>query len=319
MSAVKIYLAPIQGITDFTFRNLFNKHFKGIFKFYTPFVRFGGKLEVKKSQQTDLLSEKNLVERLVPQILTNSADEILYFVGYVQKLGYSEVNWNLGCPFPMVTKRQLGSGLLPFPDKIDTILNGIFENNSLNFSVKMRLGYSRVEESIRILNVLNKYPVSEIIIHPRVGTQMYKGSVNPDAFLECSKISCHQVCYNGDINCYADYELVKSRYNRLDTLMIGRGLISNPFLAEQITLGNSLASDDKLERFSLFHAELFETYQDLLAGPGHLLQKMLQLWEYFSLAFENQHKVLKLIKKANSLTKYHNAIYEILNNQEFKL
>jgi len=181
----QIYLAPIQGITDFIFRDLFCRHFHGIDKVFAPFVRFQNDLEIKKSQIIDLLPANNNGKCFVPQVLSNNADEIIYFANYISDLGYSELNWNLGCPFPMLVKRQLGSGLLPFADRIEQILSKVFQMVTIQFSIKMRLGFSDKAESIQVLNVLNKFSLSEIIIHPRLGTQIYKGVVDLEAFTNC--------------------------------------------------------------------------------------------------------------------------------------
>jgi tRNA-dihydrouridine synthase B len=319
MSEIKIYLAPIQGITDYTFRNLFCKHFAGIDKVFAPFVRFQNEFEIKKSQVIDLFPKNNIPETTVPQILSNNATEILYFADYIKDLGYAELDWNLGCPFPMLTKRQLGSGILPFPERIDSILHEVYQKISIKLSIKMRLGYAQHAETFPVLEILNKYPLSEIIIHPRLGKQMYKGSVDLESFSECLKISNHKVCYNGDINGFDDYKNIKKRFNSIDTLMLGRGLISHPFLAGEIAKNKEVEIENKLERFSLFHSELFESYADILSGPGHLLAKMQQLWEYFSISFVDQHKAYKMIKKAKSIEKYHQAIYEIFNCNAFIL
>jgi tRNA-dihydrouridine synthase B len=314
MAQTEFYLAPIQGITDNTFRNLFCTHFLGVDKVFAPFVRLQNGLEIKKSQMNDLLPKNNRCKAFVPQILSNNANEILYFAEYIQSLGYSELNWNLGCPFPMVTKRQMGSGLLPFTEKVDNILELVFRKIAIRLSIKMRLGYSTNEEAMPLLKIMNKFPISEIIIHPRLGKQMYKGSVDLDSFSECLKVSNHSIGYNGDINYLKDYKILEERFGNIHIWMLGRGLLSNPFLLEEILEPNELGAEDKLERFSLFHHDLQEAYSKLLSGPGHLLSKMHQLWEYFSCFFEDQHKVFKAIKKTNSIEKYQMAVYHILNS-----
>lgn len=317
MSDLKLYLAPIQGITDHIFRSTFNNFFPGTHKAFTPFVRFQKSLEIKKSQIADIQPENNSIKYIVPQVLSNKASEIIYFASLVKQLGYSEINWNLGCPFPMVVNRNMGSGLLKNAGLIDEILETVFQNIKIDLSIKMRTGYLKGEEIFPVLEVLNKYPVSEIIIHPRVGKQMYSGYVDLDLFEECLKITKHQVCYNGDIKSLEDFVNIQQRFNKINACMLGRGAISNPFLFEEISNNTESDTIDKLERFSEFHHKLFELYENILSGPGHLLDKMLKLWEYFSISFEEPRKVLKMIKKSNSVDKYNQAIYEIFNNMKY--
>ncbi|MEN8886264.1 MAG: tRNA-dihydrouridine synthase, partial [Winogradskyella sp.] len=114
--------SPLQGFTDFRFRNAFNHYFGGIDTFYAPYIRFNNKLIIKNSYKIDLQLQNNTELEVIPQIMTNSADEFLFVVDYIQELGYKELNWNLGCPYPMVTNRGMGSGLICDPEKINHIL-----------------------------------------------------------------------------------------------------------------------------------------------------------------------------------------------------
>jgi tRNA-dihydrouridine synthase len=318
MSGLKLYLAPIQGITDYTFRNTFVECFHGLNKAFSPFVRFQQGFEIKKSQLNDIIAENNNQEIIVPQVLSNKSTEILHFASLVKDLGYSEINWNLGCPFPMVVNRKMGAGILPDAELIDKILEEVFQDIKIKLSIKMRIGFINTEEVFPVLEVLDKYPVSEIIIHPRLGKQMYKGTVNLDIFEKCLINTKHQVCYNGDINTFNDFVKLKERFSSINCWMLGRGVISNPFLIEKVYKRSELEDVNKLERFSEFHNKLHERYESLLSGPGHLFDKMLKFWEYFSASFEEPHKVIKLIKKAKSPVKYKLAIYEIFNNVKYK-
>ncbi|MFT5752313.1 MAG: tRNA-dihydrouridine synthase B, partial [Dokdonia sp.] len=101
--SVTLLSSPLQGFTDFRFRNAFHKYFGGIDTFYAPYIRLDGKLKIKGSYQRDLDPENNIDMPVIPQVMTNDADEFLFVVKYIQELGYTELNWNLGCPYPMVT------------------------------------------------------------------------------------------------------------------------------------------------------------------------------------------------------------------------
>lgn len=311
----RFLLAPIQGVTDYPFRNAFQKYFGSVDFMYSPYLRLDKDLQLKKSRIKDVLPENNIGVNLIPQIMTNSSEGFLYLSDFLIDQGYSEVNWNLGCPFPMVTNRKLGSGFLPFYDEIDQLLNEALPKTKLKLSIKMRMGLEDENEIFRVLPVLDKYPISEIIIHPRTGKQMYKGEINLQIFDECLALTNHKICYNGDINTLQDFENLKQKYTSVNTWMIGRGAVVNPFLFSQIK-GDKLP-ENRIDQFSKFHDELFSTYQDLLSGQSHVLNKMRVFWEYFALSFSNDHKSYKKIKKATSIEKYQHAVEQMYKDENW--
>ncbi|MFN8255185.1 MAG: tRNA-dihydrouridine synthase family protein [Bacteroidales bacterium] len=317
MNPHKLTLAPIQGITDFIFRNLFLKHFKGADEVYTPFVRLQNDGSVKKSQLKDILPENNSFGKTIPQILVNSGKDFIYLENVLNDLGYNEINLNLGCPYPMVAKRKLGSGLLPFPDLVRQLFDEVFQQTNMRISVKMRTGYLSETEILDILPVLNNYPLGRIIIHPRIGKQLYSGRADYDWFKHCMELSVHSLTYNGDIDSLSTFNLLAEYLNGINNWMIGRAAISNPFLFEEIKSGKSDSAEKKLERFAEFHNELFDSNAANLNGPGHLLNKMIGYWEYFSFLFPNPKLVYKKIKKSRTVSNYNAVIYEIFNDSLF--
>jgi len=311
----KLLSSPLQGFTDFRFRNSFNKYFGGIDTFYAPYIRLNGKPEIKLAYQRDILPKNNTGLELIPQIMTNDADEFLYVAKYVQGLGYKELNWNLGCPYPMVAKRGLGSGLINDPAKINGILHKVYAESDIIVSVKMRLGYKNSEEIFRVLPFLEAYPIKSIAIHPRIGKQLYKGEVDLDSFQRCIENTNHKIYYNGNITSVAGFNELAERFPMTDHWMIGRGIIADPFLPEMIKSNTSAYPENRIEIFSKFHDALLHDYSQVLSGPGHIIMKMFHFWEYFISSFSNSQKGLKKIKKAKSMSAYENAVRDILNNE----
>ncbi|MFV8269926.1 tRNA dihydrouridine synthase [Flavobacterium sp. GT2N3] len=309
--------SPLQGFTDFRFRNAQNKIFGGIDTFYSPYIRLNGKMVIKPSYERDLLPENNLDLEVIPQVITNDADEFLFVAKYVRELGYKELNWNLGCPYPMVTKSGMGSGLIANPEKINNILHRAHSESDIVVSMKMRLGYENSEEILDVLPILDTYPIKNIAIHARIGKQLYKGGVNLDAFQHCVDNTKHKLYYNGDITSVAKFHEMQQRFPCIDHWMIGRGLISDPFLPGMIKNNTTEYPANKLELFSNFHDTLYAIYSESLSGSTHILLKMYHLWEYFSATFSNPHKVLKKIKKAQSIRNYEAAVAEIFKNEKF--
>ena len=269
-----LYSSPLQGYTDFRFRNAFQKYFGGIDQYIAPYIRLKGEHEIKAANERDILPSNNSTIELIPQLMTKDAREFISVAKYVQKQGYKELNWNLGCPYPMVAKRGMGSGLLNSPEKIDEILSIVNAESDIRVSVKMRLGYENSDEIFKVLPMLEKYPLAYIAIHPRIGKQLYKGEVNLKAFERCIGQSRHLILYNGDITSVQTFREMKDRFPGIEHWMIGRGLIADPFLPGMIKADNHMYPENKIEIFSKFHDTLFSSYMEALSGPKHILLRM---------------------------------------------
>jgi tRNA-dihydrouridine synthase len=307
--------SPLQGFTDFRFRNAFHHYFGGIDTFYAPYIRLNGKMVIKNNYQRDLLPENNTELEVIPQIMTNDADEFLFVVDYIQQLGYKELNWNLGCPYPMVTKRGMGSGLICDPEKINHILDRVHSETDIVVSMKMRMGYEHAEEILDAFPVLDNYPLKNIAIHARIGKQLYKGGVNLEAFQRCIESTKHKLYYNGDITSVAKFKEMQTRFPSIDHFMMGRGLIADPFLPCMIKNNTTEYPKNRWEIFSEFHDTIYQQYDAALSGPTPIKMKMQGFWEFFSQSFSNPQKTFKKIKKANNPRAYQQAVAEILKNE----
>ncbi len=310
----KLISSPLQGFTDFRFRNAFHKFFGGIDVFYAPYIRFNGKLEIKQSYQLDLAPENNLVPELIPQVMTADPDEFLLAANYIKSLGYTELNWNLGCPYPMVTKRGMGSGLICNHEQIDLILDRVHRETDVTISMKMRLGYEETTEILEAFETLKKYPLKNIAIHARTGKQLYKGGVHLDAFQDCIDAAPHILYYNGDITSVDAFTDRRERFSSINHFMIGRGLIADPWLPHMIQHDLRDYPVDRWEVFRNFHDRIFQQYDDYLQGPTPIKMKMQGFWGYFAEQFDSPQKVFKKIKKAGNTKNYQVAVNEILNS-----
>lgn len=308
-----LYLAPLRGITDVLFRNVFVRHFGGLDQAIAPFINPQRSPSNKKKLLADLFPEDNRQLAVIPQLLNNSADEFLDLALRLEDLGYTSLNWNLGCPAPMVANKGRGSGLLPYPDEIIDLLDQVIPKLSATLSIKMRLGFREKRESIELLPRLNDFPLEEIIIHPRLGKQMYKGKTDPDGFADCLSLTRHRVVYNGDITSAQVYTELAERFPTISRWMIGRGILANPFLAEELKGKFEMDTTKKRERIRGFHDELCEGYRQKLSGPGHLLGKMKQLWLYLIFSFPSKDKAFKKIKKARTEQQLLEAAEQMFN------
>ncbi|MES2799951.1 MAG: tRNA-dihydrouridine synthase family protein [Bacteroidota bacterium] len=308
--------SPLQGFTDYRFRNAFQRYFGGIDVFYAPYVRLNGTFEIKPVYERDLNPKNNVGVNLIPQIITNDADEFLFVANYVKELGYTELNWNLGCPYPMVTNRGMGSGLICNSPKIDAILNRVHNESDIIVSMKMRMGYENPMEILDVFPILEKYPIKNIGIHARIGKQLYKGDVDLVAFERCVENTNHTLYYNGDITTVSKFKELNDRFPSINHWMIGRGLISDPCLPLMIKANIENYPENRMELFQAFHNELLFEYSQQLSGDKHVILKMTHLWEYFELVFESSQRLIKKMKKSKKLEDYKQAFELFLEEVE---
>ena len=315
----RIYFAPLQESTDYIYRGAHAKFFGGVDKYYAPYIVRQNDGTVKTSHLRDIKSANNEGYPFVPQILAGNSADFIFLTRMLQDNGYNEINWNLGCPYPMVTNKGLGSGLLPFPERIKSILDESLPQINCRISIKMRTGLQSHDEIFQIIDILNEFPLSEIILHPRFGKQLYRGERNEAIFAEVHKTLKHPLIYNGDIESAENLKRLNLLYGDITTWMIGRGILKNPFLPVLLKKGILPETEEKAIILRNFHDEIFHRYAALLSGSSHLLMRMEKFWSYFSFAFPDQHKTFKRIKKATNLVKYEaaaNENFQRLKNHE---
>lgn len=304
---MKIYLAPLEGITGWIYRSAVHECFGGFDKYFIPFIRPNQKGHFSAREKKDILPEHNKGMQAVPQILTNCSEDFLYTADKLKEYGYEEINLNLGCPSKTVVTKGRGSGFLSDPDKLDRFLEEVFDRCPLKVSVKTRLGMEDAEEFHTLLGIYNRYPLEELIIHPRVQKDFYKNTPNLEVFGEALLKSRASVCYNGDITSVLDYRKLKDRFPDLECIMTGRGVLADPSLARQLRGGRGL---DKGE-LRRFHDIVYEGYCREMSGDRTILYKMKELWFYLAGVFSDSKKYAKKIKKAERCTVYEQIIEEL--------
>ena len=306
-----IYLAPLQGFTDFVYRKVCHQVVTGVDAFFIPYITLKSNAILAKYRK-EILPENNAQERVVPQILAQSGSELVRLAQILSDMGYSEVNLNMGCPYPMVTNRGKGAGLLPHPDRIDQILNEYFGSSKLKLSIKLRTGLDSATELGKIIPVLNKYPLKEVILHPRIAKQLYSGEIDTEAFKLAVESMEHELAFNGDILCKNDFKYRQMQFPGIGKWMIGRGILMNTLLPLELK-GISLSEQERREKLMEFHALMLDNYLGLMDNEGNALNKMQQFWIYFSHNFPKQKKVLKSIKKSKTLIRYRPVVQQVFN------
>lgn len=249
---MQFYFAPMEGITGYVFRNAYEAVFSGIDKYFSPFIVPHKNREFKTRELKDIFPEHNDNIYLVPQILTNDAGDFLRAAETFRELGYEEVNLNLGCPSGTVTAKGKGAGFLAYPKELDIFLENIYEKANVKISIKTRIGISSKEEFARLMEIYRKYPIEELIIHPRLLQDYYKNTPDIDAFAQAARNYPGKIIYNGDIFSKEDYLALTARVSHLDGVMLGRGLLMNPGLVRDIKGEMSVTMDEVKE----FHKQI---------------------------------------------------------------
>ena len=303
---MRLYLAPLEGITGWIFRSALYKCFGGFDKYFVPFIRPNQMGHFSAREKKDILPAHNEGMYTVPQILTNKPEDFIRTAAKLKEYGYEEINLNLGCPSKTVVTKGRGAGFLAYPDRLDAFLDEIFEKCDIRISVKTRLGMEEPEEFYHLLEIYNKYPMEELIIHPRVNTP------NLELFSEILPKSRNPVCYNGDIFTPDDYERFVNLQPSVERIMTGRGVLADPALARRIR-GGSAAGKEELRRF---HELLYAGYCEEMSGDRTILYKMKELWTYLAPRFTNYKKYAKKIKKAEKCPVYEKVVEELFENEE---
>lgn len=304
-------MAPMEGITTYIYRSVYEKYYGGIDRYYTPFL---ASMHLSSREKNEVLPEHNKGIQLIPQILSNKAEEFLEITRQLKEYGYTCVNLNLGCPSGTVVSKHRGAGFLAVPQELDAFLAEIFEKSLLKISIKTRIGICSESEWEDVLKIYEKYPIEELIVHTRLQKDFYKHPARPHTF-EAAKRLGVPLCYNGDVTSVGALDCVLAEHPDISRVMIGRGLIANPELIEELT---DQPKRDK-ERLQSFLTDICDRYQrEMSGGERNTLYKMKEIWVYLGDQFEGAKKHVKKIKKANRLAEYEAAMDALFRDCELK-
>lgn len=301
---MQLSFAPMEGLTSHIFRCTHSRLFGGADEYYSPFIAPDGSGRFKGGSLRDVLPENNVGLKLVPQILVNKAEPFLVVARELQDLGYEHVNLNAGCPSPTVVPKHKGAGMLADLRSLDNTLADIFSRCEIKVSVKTRLGLESTEEFPRILEIYNKYPIHELIIHARDRKGMYKSPVDTESFIKAFEESRAPVCYNGDIFSPEQLISLKERLPGLDRIMLGRGAVANPALFRQLRGGKALEK----EELKAYHDALLEAFEQAALGDRYTFGRLKELWFYFSFMFADCSKEVKRVYKSRDKAEYVSAV-----------
>ncbi len=312
---MRLILAPLQDVTGYLFRNVWQRYFEGLDEGVTPFLPAVTGLKVRRCHLRDVLPEhQDGMMTLVPQLMGSEAEAILRTTEAIAGLGYREVNLNMGCPSATVTKKRRGCGLLPFPDMVDRLLDHVMPHLALPLSVKIRLGMHSKDEVWPIIKVFNNYPLHRIIVHPRLGVQQYDGEPDHQAFAQMMQATQHHLVYNGDINTLEYFKGLQHRFAGVDDWMLGRGVLMNPFLPGMIKGASMVSPQEAKHHLFSFQQELMGAYGEAGLRPERIAAKTKEYWFYFSHWFKEQETIWYRISRSTKPQEIKTAISEAFKN-----
>ena len=308
--SMQIYFAPMEGITGYIFRNAYDEIYGNIAKYYAPFISPSENCPITPRERKDITPEHNAGINLVPQILTCRSDCFIEAARELQAMGYKEVNLNLGCPSGTVCAKGKGAGFLPQTNELSKFLDNICsyaDKEGVKISVKTRLGYYNPDEFYDLVEIFNRFPISELIVHPRIRSDFYKGEPRREFFAYALTHAKCPLVYNGNIYSVEDYrELTDALGCRLDTIMIGRGLLADPSLADKL---NNVTDATDFARFRKLHDTLYHEYQKVMSPDINVLYRMKELWSYWKDLFPGQERDIKRLLKTKKYAEYEAVVY----------
>ncbi len=303
---MQYYFAPLEGLTDSIYRRLHHRFFPGVDRYYTPFFSPTVHRALTPREARELPPAESVDFAAVPQLLTKVPEDFLWMTGVCRDLGYTEVNLNVGCPSGTVTAKGKGAGMLRNLAELDAFLEQIFAKTCLPISVKTRIGFYSPTEFAEILSVYNRYPICQLIVHPRVREVFYNGPVDMESFDLALQESKAPVCYNGSLCTKAELAAFSETYPQVESVMVGRGLIADPGL---FTSGGTTAG-----ALEAFHDALLEAYIAEFGGSRNAMFRMKENWRHWLCKFHDSEKLGKRLRKTTDVAEYKAITREIFRS-----
>lgn len=308
---MELYLAPMEGITTYTFRNTHAELFGDCDAYYAPFIVPTENERLSLKSLRDIKRENSKVN-LIPQVMCSTADAFFEFERKIKEIGYDEVNINFGCPSGTVVKKARGSGALKDTKRLDRLLSDIFDKTDIKISVKTRAGFYSHDEFYDILKIYKKYPISKLIVHPRVREEYYRGEPNLESFKKAYEILREKLCYNGNIYSVEDYKNIEKCFPEIKSVMIGRGCVKNPAIFREIKGGKRLTTAELVN----FSNTLEKKYLELFKSETNTLRKLKEIWMHAITNYPEETKIIKAVKKSSKLSELNNALNSLPEREE---
>lgn len=313
---MELVMAPLLAITDNKFRKVYQKYFPYFDYAIAPFISLSDGSKLTKKAFTELHPIDQRM-KVVPQLLNHNQESFLNACEFLNYWGYQEINLNIACPAKIIMNKGRGAGLLNYPDQIDKILDNICSNlDKQELSVKLRAGRFNHSEFNHLIEVLNRYPLKKVIIHPRTAVQMYEQTVNLDVIADAITDLKAPITYSGDIFSIEDFKTLQQRFPTIKSWMIGRGMLMNPFLPWFVRGGKkSMICKRKLLNW---YEELFHTFEESSKSDFYVLGRMKNIWKYMATSYDSKNEILASLLPLLDKKKFYELSFNFLTENDFK-
>lgn len=270
-----LVLAPMQDVTDLPFMRLMARY-GGPDLYVTEFIR------VTQDSKLDATILKSITENdtgkpVLAQMIGQDIPALIRIAKELERHPIAGIDLNLGCPAPVVCRKDAGGGLLRQPERVDTILSALRQNIQGRFTVKCRVGFADKSEFPRLLEVFLKHDLQMLTIHGRTVRDAYKTPVHPECVATAVQAMPCPVIANGNV-VDVPTGLAYLRHTQAAGLMLGRGAIRHPWLFEQLRAhweGGETRTFTKRDMLDYIHAlyDVTAAFHPRFEGRLHV-QKM---------------------------------------------
>jgi tRNA-dihydrouridine synthase len=308
-------LAPMQEVTDLPFWRLVARY-GGADVYFTEYFRVyqGSRLQ---RHILDSITENPTGRPVVAQMIGNDIPELVRTARELQQYPIAGVDLNLGCPAPVVYRKCAGGGLLRDPEKVDSILGALREAVTSRFSVKTRLGFDSPEVFSQLLPIFAKHSLDLLTVHARTVKEMYRSEVHYEFIARAvAEVPC-PVLANGNVYSAAKADEVL-KLTGARGLMIGRGLIRNPWLFHQIRQyqrGETVFLPRGFEVLEYVRA-LYEAVCSPDVRESSQVQKMKRYMNFLGIGAEPTGQFLHQIRRVATKADFLRVCEEFLNHDQ---
>lgn len=307
MNIPEVHFAPLQGYTDYAYRKVHQRLIGGVDFYYTPYFSVENDGTVKIDDLIDPWSEE-IKSCTIPQLLAANIDELKIITAAFKFDRFSTINLNLGCPYPMVTRKGRGAALIQKPGLVASMVSYLKNEMGVKVSLKVRSGMEQQEEIFDFLNNFPLFEVSSVIVHPRVAAQLYKGKADVSVYKMClQQFPQFNFIYNGDIDGVESFQQKCDNFPNQQKWMIGRGLLKNPALGKEIKSRNFNNCENFTERLNFAFALIAEI-EKTSKNKEHALNRVKVQLKMLLDADENTRKKSKKIQKAKSVVEINDLL-----------
>lgn len=308
-----LFFAPMEGITDETFRKIILKLYPEWDYLACDFLRVpsAGRYPLKhlvRHLGKELFDHQWIKEKTIYQILTSHRSWTVQMVQDLEQLSIPWIDLNIGCPSNTVCKNGGGSFLLTDPIALRPLIRTIRDNFKGRFTTKIRLGYDHADHFEDIVKMLNDEGVEMITVHARTRDQMYQGRADWSYIRRAVEISQAPVIGNGDVWSVGDIDQMLQETG-CHGVMVARGALQSPWMAQNHRQGRYEESDqEKFVRIKEFFREYRSALEENDISSRGLLKQSKSVSRYMLNGVQDGESLRRNLMLSQTVPEFFNII-----------